>query len=101
MTTAAEIASGIEVTNKNSVTEKGDTACDIDIESKAAKENKFGTDPVFSPERKDKASNPLEIIVPLEVFDEINITKSTDNSCLLYTSPSPRDRQKSRMPSSA
>ena len=23
------------------------------------------------------------------------------NSCLLYTSPSPRDRQKSRMPSSA
>eukprot|EP01017_Pseudomicrothorax_dubius_P037273 TRINITY_DN5447_c0_g1_i13.p1 TRINITY_DN5447_c0_g1~~TRINITY_DN5447_c0_g1_i13.p1 ORF type:complete len:173 (+),score=22.42 TRINITY_DN5447_c0_g1_i13:465-983(+) len=26
---------------------------------------------------------------------------STDNTCLLYTSPSPRDRQKSRMPSSA
>ena len=25
----------------------------------------------------------------------------TSNSCLLYTSPSPRDRQKSRMPSSA
>ena len=24
-----------------------------------------------------------------------------DNNCLLYTSPSPRDRQKSRMPSSA
>ena len=24
-----------------------------------------------------------------------------NNSCLLYTSPSPRDRQKSRMPSSA
>ena len=26
---------------------------------------------------------------------------SLDNLCLLYTSPSPRDRQKSRMPSSA
>ena len=26
---------------------------------------------------------------------------SNDNTCLLYTSPSPRDRQKSRMPSSA
>ena len=26
---------------------------------------------------------------------------SSNNSCLLYTSPSPRDRQKSRMPSSA
>ena len=25
----------------------------------------------------------------------------TDTTCLLYTSPSPRDRQKSRMPSSA
>ena len=25
----------------------------------------------------------------------------TDRPCLLYTSPSPRDRQKSRMPSSA
>ena len=25
----------------------------------------------------------------------------THNDCLLYTSPSPRDRQKSRMPSSA
>ena len=26
---------------------------------------------------------------------------SMDTTCLLYTSPSPRDRQKSRMPSSA
>ena len=29
------------------------------------------------------------------------ITDENDNICLLYTSPSPRDRQKSRMPSSA
>ena len=28
-------------------------------------------------------------------------TKAAGKSCLLYTSPSPRDRQKSRMPSSA
>ena len=27
--------------------------------------------------------------------------KQTNQTCLLYTSPSPRDRQKSRMPSSA
>ena len=33
---------------------------------------------------------------PLEVFE-----KAMNNICLLYTSPSPRDRQKSRMPSSA
>ena len=29
------------------------------------------------------------------------VSKIENNSCLLYTSPSPRDRQKSRMPSSA
>ena len=29
------------------------------------------------------------------------ISSAWANSCLLYTSPSPRDRQKSRMPSSA
>ena len=31
----------------------------------------------------------------------IMIRKSQDNSCLLYTSPSPRDLKLSRMPSSA
>ena len=30
-----------------------------------------------------------------------NIVSERYSSCLLYTSPSPRDRQKSRMPSSA
>ena len=35
-----------------------------------------------------------------ESMGDIKISKSS-NSCLLYTSPSPRDRQKSRMPSSA
>ena len=29
------------------------------------------------------------------------LSRTFINSCLLYTSPSPRDRQKSRMPSSA
>ena len=45
-------------------------------------------------------------IQPLLVGQAITILKneSTDvwlSNCLLYTSPSPRDRQKSRMPSSA
>ena len=36
------------------------------------------------------------------VFEGIGETRSQAlHSCLLYTSPSPRDRQKSRMPSSA
>ena len=35
------------------------------------------------------------------VAGEIGGTFAKVNVCLLYTSPSPRDRQKSRMPSSA
>ena len=30
-----------------------------------------------------------------------SLTESVHNTCLLYTSPSPRDRTRSRMPSSA
>ena len=80
MSTVAEVVTGIEGTNMDAVTVKRDTACDTDIEIKATKENKFGTDPVLSSERKNEASNRLEIIDPLEVFNEINTTKSTDNS---------------------
>ena len=36
----------------------------------------------------------------LQIHSKI-IQRQEENSCLLYTSPSPRDRQKSRMPSSA
>ena len=32
---------------------------------------------------------------------EANFAQAMQRACLLYTSPSPRDRQKSRMPSSA
>ena len=37
----------------------------------------------------------------VQLFDGAQENPTTDNICLLYTSPSPRDRQKSRMPSSA
>ena len=36
-----------------------------------------------------------------KVADEIKAKGHEATACLLYTSPSPRDRQKSRMPSSA
>ena len=39
-----------------------------------------------------------------EIEKSLNVDASIvkpNNICLLYTSPSPRDRQKSRMPSSA
>ena len=34
-------------------------------------------------------------------FGEIDLIMSDQNTCLLYTSPSPRDKRQSRMPSSA
>ena len=34
-------------------------------------------------------------------LEQVNTTNTIVTDCLLYTSPSPRDRQKSRMPSSA
>ena len=53
------------------------------------KEQGFGLDPqeivVYDPEKKEMAS----LYVP------------KNQTCLLYTSPSPRDRTRSRMPSSA
>ena len=36
-----------------------------------------------------------------EILNEKKVIKFLEDYCLLYTSPSPRDRQKSRMPSSA
>ena len=39
-------------------------------------------------------------VVPIDPDVQDEITALNEN-CLLYTSPSPRDRQKSRMPSSA
>ena len=48
--------------------------------------------------------NEVEIIdddVEMDAEPEVNGEVDDDENCLLYTSPSPRDRQKSRMPSSA
>ena len=51
-------------------------------------------------ERKDKESlGEDDLKVLLDSLKELEKVQSHD--CLLYTSPSPRDRQKSRMPSSA
>ena len=45
---------------------------------------------------------PYVQAVTKDIVDHCNELKKLGiNTCLLYTSPSPRDRQKSRMPSSA
>ena len=56
-----------------------------------------------------KKTTPGASALAVEVEPEVKTTKEDgapatplmDKVCLLYTSPSPRDRQKSRMPSSA
>ena len=50
------------------------------------------------------AASNVYMIVGVEsvtIIDTTETTAAASNICLLYTSPSPRDRQKSRMPSSA
>ena len=51
-----------------------------------------------------QASANGDNVTVLDLARDIEIVTETHynpNTCLLYTSPSPRDRQKSRMPSSA
>ena len=59
--------------------------------------------PAYSVEQL--ADTPLSIVLQpiLDQCNECMLKLGSDKklSCLLYTSPSPRDRQKSRMPSSA
>ena len=52
----------------------------------------------FSIDEKDKETAQSKVN---EICDELRIYNPMVSICLLYTSPSPRDRQKSRMPSSA
>ena len=52
------------------------------------------------------SASALEVDQVFKVGEEVALvapasSKTPSNTCLLYTSPSPRDRQKSRMPSSA
>ena len=51
--------------------------------------------PQLQPKRFTADPQALNFVRPARV------EPATDDICLLYTSPSPRDRQKSRMPSSA
>ena len=47
------------------------------------------------------AMDGMELVDIIRKHDEKSIVLFVSSHCLLYTSPSPRDRQKSRMPSSA
>ena len=51
-------------------------------------------------ERGKKKGN-LSSTELMDVLEDMDLESEQMDNCLLYTSPSPRDRQKSRMPSSA
>ena len=54
--------------------------------------------------RSNKPRSATESTVPVDVFSEAELNafgNQADITCLLYTSPSPRDLSTSRMPSSA
>ena len=48
-----------------------------------------------------ESQSQLQSMPVTEFMDLLSRAGATADTCLLYTSPSPRDRQKSRMPSSA
>ena len=81
----------------------GQTASeDFGIEELASQRDySGGAEFAFERDLQNYLVKNLESIEPgLKLYDQHGIT-GVEYPCLLYTSPSPRDRQKSRMPSSA
>ena len=52
----------------------------------------------YAMQLEEQEDNEMDVV---EVDSDLAIKTCKLYNCLLYTSPSPRDRQKSRMPSSA
>ena len=46
-------------------------------------------------------THPEDFQVIQEAFEKLKASSRSEKPCLLYTSPSPRDKRQSRMPSSA
>ena len=61
----------------------------------------FDVDYVFSSSRGVFNYRYYNVVTNEGETGEMTINPTQDNGCLLYTSPSPRDRTRSRMPSSA
>ena len=68
-----------------------------------ATQNRFDTlrQDALGLSESDRATLARDLVASLDGPGDSDAAKAWDIDCLLYTSPSPRDRQKSRMPSSA
>ena len=73
----------------------------MDGEKEKLKEKRYNDLYMDLAERISKMSHAKRLQVGSVLVKNDNILSYGWNGCLLYTSPSPRDRQKSRMPSSA
>ena len=60
-----------------------------------------GSNPTIIQTKRVERVDPKTYIGKGSIAELVDISDANDIDCLLYTSPSPRDRQKSRMPSSA
>ena len=79
----------------------------VQAQLQVEEQEKASAKPAILTKPMDFSSAP-EILEPIDGPSPSQIEASIEkgvrfllNACLLYTSPSPRDRQKSRMPSSA
>ena len=71
------------------------------MESMERSSRKVRTGIVVSDAREKTVTVAIELQFPHPKYKKIVKKTRKLHACLLYTSPSPRDRQKSRMPSSA
>ena len=80
-----------------------------ELQQKQAKESKEFMKPVITPSGEDYLETILVLQKKLGMVRSVDVARHMEVSkpsvchavCLLYTSPSPRDRTRSRMPSSA
>ena len=55
----------------------------------------------YLPQEMEHDEEATVLEVAMKAFEEMQMLEKRLETCLLYTSPSPRDRTRSRMPSSA
>ena len=71
------------------------------IKSSTALRNDYGMISDLAHEEAEQRKETLKLRTKLEAVEESRLSGVPAYTCLLYTSPSPRDRSVSRMPSSA
>ena len=85
------VALNVEEAKKKGTIFKDETTCYVEGNLKVGKDVRIGSNVTIKGDVK----------IGNDVSVESNVVLANVNICLLYTSPSPRDKCRSRMPSSA